>query len=396
MPSSGPWSMHDGFGWWPLGGLIWLLLIGLAVVGVDAIMRGFFSARKGESSGALKVLLATRFTLGAARRCRARQCWSRVMNQQAPISKTALVVVRDQLAEAIAAQKCHKCGCLHKTVEALSETEAGSAPLACILSEAREVLVPKRYDCLGCPVCWPALAANAFVEAYPVEGAALDLCPTEEPDIRAGWPPLPGDYKVVRYGAPTAVCTLNSEELLSELSARKPDGLAIIGTMRTENLGIERIIKNTLANPEIRFLLLCGEDTQQAIGHLPGQSLMSVFENGLDERGRIVGARGKRPILKNVTADEVKAFANQVEPIALIGERDPDKISAEVESCVKRHPGRYARPFVSSIVERVQAEEPGHLVLDKVGYFIIYPDRQRATVVVEHYTNKGLLDCVIE
>ena len=53
----GPWGMHDGaFGWWPLGGLIWLLLIGLAVVGVIAIMRGLFSAKKGKSSGALKVL----------------------------------------------------------------------------------------------------------------------------------------------------------------------------------------------------------------------------------------------------------------------------------------------------------------------------------------------------
>jgi putative membrane protein len=48
--------MHDGVGWWPLGGLIWLLLLALAVVGVIAVMRGFFSARKGEGSGALKLL----------------------------------------------------------------------------------------------------------------------------------------------------------------------------------------------------------------------------------------------------------------------------------------------------------------------------------------------------
>jgi putative membrane protein len=48
--------MHDGFGWWPLGGLIWLVLIGLAVVGVIAITRGFFGGRNGESSGALRVL----------------------------------------------------------------------------------------------------------------------------------------------------------------------------------------------------------------------------------------------------------------------------------------------------------------------------------------------------
>jgi tetrahydromethanopterin S-methyltransferase subunit A len=55
--------------------------------------------------------------------------------------------------------------------------------------------------------------------------------------------------------------------------------------MHTENLGIERVIRNVLANRSIRFLVLCGEDTQQAIGHLPGQSLASLFRGGLDERG---------------------------------------------------------------------------------------------------------------
>jgi len=40
--------------------------------------------------------------------------------------------------------------------------------------------------------------------------------------------------------------------------------------MHTENLGIERLITNILANPEIRFLILCGEDTQKAVGHLLG------------------------------------------------------------------------------------------------------------------------------
>ena len=91
---------------------------------------------------------------------------------------------QDQLAEAVAAPKCHKCGCLHKTVEALSGTAAGKNELAPILAEARSVFVRKQYDCLGCPVCFPAIAANAFAEAYPDVAGGLDLCPTEEPDER--------------------------------------------------------------------------------------------------------------------------------------------------------------------------------------------------------------------
>ena len=176
--------------------------------------------------------------------------------------ESAFKIVSNQLAEAVAAAKCHKCGCLHKTVEALSGTEAGKNELAAILAQARSVFVPKEYDCLGCPVCYPAIAANAFVEANPDAGAGLDLCPTDEPDVRPGWPPLPGDFYVIRYGAPVAVCTLNSEALALSFANHKPDGLAIVGTMHTENLGIERVIKNVLANAHIRFLLLCGEDTQ--------------------------------------------------------------------------------------------------------------------------------------
>jgi tetrahydromethanopterin S-methyltransferase subunit A len=318
------------------------------------------------------------------------------MNDRPTLEPPELSVVRDQLAEAMAAPKCHKCGCFHSTVEALSGTEAGRGSLAAVLAKARDTFVLKRYDCLGCAVCFPALASNAFLEAYPSEAEGLDLCPTEEPDARAGWPPLPGDYEVIRYRAPVAVCTLNSEELVGELAARRPEGLSIVGTMHTENLGIERMIKNTLGNPEIRFLLLCGDDTQQAIGHLPGQSLVSLFENGVDDRGRIIGARGKRPILNNVTTEEVNAFVDQVTPVPIIGENDAEKISNAIETCAKGTPGRYLTPYAATAVERVRVDKAGSLVLDKAGFFVVYPDHQNNGLVVEHYTNKNVLDCVLE
>ena len=310
---------------------------------------------------------------------------------------SALDVITAQLKEAIEAPKCHKCGCLQQTVEALARTEAGKGELAPILTQARNFFAPKKYDCLGCPVCYPAIAANAFGEAYPEAGAALDLCPIEEPEERRGWPPLPGDYAVIRYGAPVAVCALNSEPLVKSLAESKPEGLAIVGTMRTENLGIERVIKNILANPHIRFLLLCGEDTQHAVGHLPGQSFESLFHNGLDERNRIIGARGKRPVLKNVGRDEVRAFVRQVELAPMIGEKSPETIARKIQACAERNPGAYPYPFVeTTTVERIQVPEPKRLTLDKAGYFVIYPDDRAKRLVVEHYTNQGVLDCVLE
>ena len=86
----------------------------------------------------------------------------------------AIRIIADELARAIAAAKCHQCGCLQQTVEALSSTPVGRhSGLASKLAEARATFKPKRYDCLGCSVCYPAIAANAFGEAFPKAVRAL-------------------------------------------------------------------------------------------------------------------------------------------------------------------------------------------------------------------------------
>ncbi len=273
-------------------------------------------------------------------------------------TEQALGVIRQQLAEAVRARKCHGCGCLQKTVEALSQTEIGRTELAPTLAAARAIFAPKEYDCLGCQVCYPAIAANAFAEVFPDEGERMDLCPTDTPGERRGWPPLPGDYHVLRYRAQVAICTLNSTDLASRLARRAPEGVAVVGTLHTENLGIERVIRNILANPNIRFLLLCGEDTQQVIGHLPGQSLASLFQEGIDERGRIRGARGRRPVLKNVSREQVDAFLRQVELVAVIGQESDQTILGRVEDCLRRNRGPFEETTADSAVPEIEAAQP--------------------------------------
>lgn len=60
MPGQGPWGMHDGWSgwWWPMGGLVWLLILGLAVIGLMTLIRRLFgqSAKAEASSEALKSL----------------------------------------------------------------------------------------------------------------------------------------------------------------------------------------------------------------------------------------------------------------------------------------------------------------------------------------------------
>lgn len=312
------------------------------------------------------------------------------------MTQNPLDTIREQIETAASLAKCHKCGCFQQTTEALAQTEPGKQELSGLLEQARSTFVEKQYDCLGCAVCYPAIAANAFAEAYPEQSESLDLCPTEMPEERPGWPPLPGEYQVARYAAPVAVVTLNSEALAEQLKAKQSEGMAVVGPMHTENLGIERVIQNILANPNIRFLLVCGEDTQQAVGHLPGQSLESLFKYGIDDNMRIAKAQGKRPYLKNVTREQVQTFLEQVELVSSIGLTDIEAISEQIRACAARNPGPFDKQIETRKIDVVRAQDAERFVADAAGFFVIYPDEKRGLLIVEHYTPTGVLDCIIE
>lgn len=127
----------------------------------------------------------------------------------------ALHVIEAQLAEAVAARKCSACGCLHQTVEAFAETTVGREALAPTLAKARQVFRAKAYDCLGCAVCYPAIAANAFAEAFPDAGEALELYPTAAPEERTGCPPLPVTALTQPAGRPVTERRGNNQDASS-------------------------------------------------------------------------------------------------------------------------------------------------------------------------------------
>lgn len=297
-----------------------------------------------------------------------------------------------QLNEAAAAKKCWQCGCLHSSLRAIEEAfpaPARPVELDAALLGARSRLGEIKYDCLGCDICYPALAINAL----GVEG---DACPSGAVETRDGWPPLPGAYNVLRYHASVGICTLTDETLAKSVAAGAGPDLAIVGTMQTENLGIERLIQNTLANPNLRFLVLCGADSRQAVGHLPGQSLLALARSGVDERMRIIGAPGKRPVLHNVSREAVEHFRRTVDLVALVGETDTPRILEAGRTCAARNPGP-AEPFPATRpVVTITGSLPPRMVSDPAGYFIVFPDRARRLLTLEHYRNEGVLDMVIE
>ena len=220
-------------------------------------------------------------------------------------------------------------------------------------------------------------------------------------DSEEGQLPALGEYQVLTLDEnhPVACITLGNCELPELLAARKPKGLCIAGKLETENIGIEKIIQNTLSAPSIRYLLLCGEECQ---GHLSGQTLLSLFDNGVNDRMRIIGAKGRRPILANTTRQAVAAFTGQVEVINMIGCADPDQICQKIEELEKRPRTKLDNAFspetFSPGIKVIVAKEkdPNKVKLDKAGYFVIVPKPAQKIILVEHYNYANQLLRVIQ
>jgi len=147
------------------------------------------------------------------------------------------------------------------------------------------------------------------------------------------WPPISGDFEV---GAPThcvAICTLGKKISVDT-------EYAIIGTCKTENIGIERVIINVISNPKIRYLLLCGPEVP---GHLTGRSLRALHQNGVDpETRKIINAEGAIPYIENIPLEGIDQFREQVDLIDMINTNDPAKIAAKAEELDSKNPGEYS------------------------------------------------------
>ena len=160
--------------------------------------------------------------------------------------------------------------------------------------------------------------------------------------------------------------------------------VGIVRTMATENLGIERVVLNVLANPNVRFLLVCGEDSRQAVGHMAGGSLVALARGGVDDAMRIVGAPGKRPVLRNISRDAVEHFRRTVEVVDLVGERSARRVLEWARACAERNPGPAERFGGARSVETVPGYVPARVVADPSGYFVVFPDQARRLLLLEH------------
>jgi tetrahydromethanopterin S-methyltransferase subunit A len=205
-----------------------------------------------------------------------------------------------------------------------------------------------------------------------------------------GYPPEAGRYTRGNDYSPVAVCViLDTFDFaipsdLNELVMTGLDsGAALSGMLQTENVGMEKIICNIVANPNIRYIVLCG---RESTGHLPGQSLLALKQKGVDEKNRIIGSTALTPILSNIHVELIDRFRTQIVTIINLlckpGERNrevpglnPRVVEEAIHSCHQEAPvnfmnytlydvGAHAETaivhkIVSKLTQPQQAIEPG-------------------------------------
>jgi tetrahydromethanopterin S-methyltransferase subunit A len=351
-------------------------------------------------------------------------------------NSTAIDRVVSELRDGMAMAKCRQCGCMKDALlgmqAALATPDMAEATaLAGQIEGWAGELQPVKYACLGCDYCIAAAATNLFAQAFPnaIDGPVLS-CAFE---VKQGkWPGVPGEYLLLDIDlASVAVSTLGSLDLPEQVAALRPAGLALVGKTETENIGLDKIIKNAVTNPALRYLILAGRDAE---GHFPGQTLLALSQNGVDDKLRVIGSRGKRPVLRNVTREEIEAFRQQVQVVDMIGCDDAAAIAARVAelagesldgcsdpACSCHTQPRAALPIAVGLslapvaescgcdgscreattpgaagVPVIQAQAPTDVALDKAGYFVVIVQRDRGIIVTEHYGYDNTLNGMIE
>lgn len=314
--------------------------------------------------------------------------------------------IRSELKKGINLAKCRKCGCMKETLEGLRDSLTAlriedSSDLVKHIEHWLNQMESIKYACLGCEHCYPAVAMNVFNQAFPETASQASGCSFEVREH--AWPPVPGEYFASCGGTscPVAISTLSSIELAERLSQIGLKELCIVGKTETENIGIDKIIKNTITNPTIHFLLLAGKDPE---GHRSGGTLLSLWENGVDENMRVIDSPGKHPVLRNVTREEVEAFRKQIQIVNMIGCEDVESIVQKLKDVPRElklsgncsECDEDVKPLRISFARVVCTEEPERKEIDKAGYFVIIPQPQKGIIIVEHYSYNNRLLRAIE
>ncbi|MCX9083980.1 MAG: thymidylate synthase [Candidatus Methanoperedens sp.] len=161
--------------------------------------------------------------------------------------------------------------------------------------------------------------------------------PLKDPDFKCKKVPAPdfpvekGNYLLGNMYSPVAVVIPRTKHDLIKIAIEA--GAAIAGRLVTANIGIEKIIANIISNPNIRYVILFGNESD---GHMAAQSLLSLHKHGIDKTGKIKGSGGMTPYIRNLPAAAIERFQDQIiYTLDLIGEDDPLLLKKIITVCLQ-------------------------------------------------------------
>lgn len=217
--------------------------------------------------------------------------------------------------------------------------------LSLVETDSREVVsVIAEDDCTACGAC------GVKCPEYAIKVTGYEMLKV---DPSSDYPPEDGRYLRGNDYSPVAVAAILDtddskipQELTELITTAVEAGAALAGTLQTENIGIEKVIANIVANPNIRYLVLCWREAQ---GHLPAEALHCLVENGVanDKRRTIIGATAPTPYLANITHQAIERFRKQVKIVSIIMDDNPpfgmqpENVRRVVQACIQEKPTEF-------------------------------------------------------
>ncbi len=185
--------------------------------------------------------------------------------------------------------------------------------------------------------------------------------------------PWSGEFRIGNPDSCVAVATLSCRIDLPE------ERVAIWGEIRTENIGVEKVVANVISNPNIRRLIIWGVDVK---GHRSGDALKALNENGIDAANRVLGSSGALPYIENIDSDAVARYAEQIQIVDMIGNTSMDDLNDAIEENITDCPPPMDEPYIAIKIEKAGAK--GITVDDSIAV--------HATLIMDPYGETGPLE----
>lgn len=142
-------------------------------------------------------------------------------------------------------------------------------------------------------------------------------------NVPDNWPVEPGVFYLGNKYHPCAVLVPLDDELGQTILKHVIDmGVAIAGFCKTANIGLEKVVCNILANPNIRYIIVAGHENP---GHKSGKAIVMLHRYGVDPKTRRILCGPDTPCrdiptgyLLNIPIEAIERFRRQVQVLDLI------------------------------------------------------------------------------